>query len=97
MTPSEIEPATFRFVAQCVNQLSYRVTINTMSERHANFSNANTGGAYSYRCSGLLHTHLDWSTHATVAVLVLHAVGWGGGDGRVEHTASGYGRFSMLG
>jgi hypothetical protein len=28
MTPSEIEPATFWLVAQCLNQLRYRLGIN---------------------------------------------------------------------
>jgi len=32
ITPSEIEPGTFRFVAQCLNQLHYRVT--TINDEH---------------------------------------------------------------
>ena len=28
VTPPEIEPATFRLVAQCLNQLRHRATIN---------------------------------------------------------------------
>jgi hypothetical protein len=33
MTASGVEPATFRLVAQCLNQLRYSITINLLQDR----------------------------------------------------------------